>query len=233
MSGKPAPALRRAKEAPAPTRAPTWLRPSAAHVLIAIAALAAFTLNLIVLRGNTQTALVAVAAVAIQSGETIEESSIRHVEIAAGFEGIDSLFTSDQSGSLVGMVATRPLTAGTLIDRGSATEEAATGSLRAMSIPVFPERAAGGLVRTGDRVDVIVTDDGAARFVVTDVEVLGVASSASGGLGAATANFIILAVDSDQALALASALGSGSIEVVRSTGADPVRSSPIEGGDGP
>ncbi len=233
MSGKPAPALRRAKEAPAPTRVPAWLRPSAAHVLIALAALAAFTLNLIVLRGNSQTAMVAVAAVAIQSGETIDESAIRYIEIAAGFEGIDSLYTSDQSSSLVGMVATRPLGPGTLIDRGSATEGAATGSLRAMSIPVSTEHAAGGLIRAGDRVDVIVTDGGVARFAVTDVEVLGAAPPASGGIGAVTAYYVILAVDSDQALALASALGSGAIEVVRSTGADPILPPPVEVGDGP
>jgi hypothetical protein len=70
-------------------------------------------------------------------------------------------------------------------------------------------------------VDVISLTDGSARFVATDLLVVSHAEPESTGLGA-TSYFVTVALDADQALALAEAIGAGSVELVRSTGASPV-----------
>lgn len=93
-----------------------------------------------------------------------------------------------------------------------------------MSIPVPRENAAGGSLGVGDRVDVIDTVDGVARYVALDVEVTKVsAPSSSGGItrGAGREFFVVVQVDALQALAIAEALADGKLNVVRSTGAAP------------
>ena len=92
-----------------------------------------------------------------------------------------------------------------------------------MSIPVGPEHAVGGTLAVGDRVDVVGVDGTQATYVLRDVQVVGVATTAkSGGLGLAAGSqqyFVTVAVDDAGALRLAVAVRSGKFEVVRSTGA--------------
>jgi hypothetical protein len=90
-----------------------------------------------------------------------------------------------------------------------------------MSIPIAISRAAGGMIVAGDRVDVIAMKGEAAEFIVTDVEVVSVPPADDSVLGARE-NFLVVAVDADQALELTEAMASGEIDVVRSTGAPPV-----------
>jgi Flp pilus assembly protein CpaB len=92
-----------------------------------------------------------------------------------------------------------------------------------MSVPVGVEHSVGGLVKPGDRVDVITVDGGIPMFVVAGVEVIAVADPSAGGLGQSGGHHLVLSVDADQALQLAAAISAGSIEVVRSTGAAPPR----------
>ncbi len=94
-----------------------------------------------------------------------------------------------------------------------------------MSIPVPREKAVGGGLRVGDRVDVIDVVDGEAAFVMADAQVVSVSSAAtSGGItsGAAGDFFVVVEVDARQALAVAEALADGKVDVVRSTGAEPI-----------
>ena len=72
---------------------------------------------------------------------------------------------------------------------------------------------------TGDRVDVIGVSDGTASFLVTDAQVLQVSEPAIGGIGGSGSSFVVLAVDMATSLRLAEAIASGSLEVIRSTGA--------------
>ena len=74
---------------------------------------------------------------------------------------------------------------------------------------------AGGL-QVGDRVDVIAVDDGLARFIFTDVEVLGVPTEESTGLTQTTGFAPTLAANDEQALPDASALGTAEVHLVRS-----------------
>ena len=94
-----------------------------------------------------------------------------------------------------------------------------------MTIPVTPEHALGGAIRSGDRVDVYATFDKGTDVART----LTVARSAtvrgvtrSDGLfgqqeGGVTA--ITLAVDPDAAIAVAFAARNGELDVVRAHGA--------------
>jgi hypothetical protein len=73
----------------------------------------------------------------------------------------------------------------------------------------------------GDRVDVITVVDGVASFVATDLAVIAHAEAEAGSL-ATGAYHVTVAVDEEEALALAEAIAAGSLEVLRSTGAAPV-----------
>jgi hypothetical protein len=85
------------------------------------------------------------------------------------------------------------------------------------------EHAAGATVVVGDRVDVISIIGDAPTFVATDLEVVGVGEASQTGLTVAGPYHVVVAVDTEQALALAKAIAEGSVEVLRSTGAAPLR----------
>jgi hypothetical protein len=91
-----------------------------------------------------------------------------------------------------------------------------------MSIPVPMEHAAGATLEVGDRVDVISMVGDSPAFVATDLEVVDVGESTQSGLAVAGPYHLVVAVGTDEALALARAIAEGSVEILRSTGAAPV-----------
>ncbi|HVM00837.1 MAG TPA: hypothetical protein VM324_16225 [Egibacteraceae bacterium] len=96
-----------------------------------------------------------------------------------------------------------------------------------MSLPIDRERAAGGDLARGDRVDVVAVVEGRALYVAADLEVLAVASSRGDGALAAPGRFFVtVAVDEPTALALARALEIGTVSVLRSTGSLPATVDP-------
>ncbi|HEX6287385.1 MAG TPA: hypothetical protein VFZ80_07855, partial [Acidimicrobiia bacterium] len=111
---------------------------------------------------------------------------------------------------------------GAVVDTSSLSEPGEGSGLRTMSMPIDREHAAGGSLVAGDRVDVISVVDGVPGFVATNLEVTGVAEEASGGIGAVSAYHVVLSVSAEQALALAAAIDSGSLEIIRSTGAEAI-----------
>jgi hypothetical protein len=76
----------------------------------------------------------------------------------------------------------------------------------------------------GDRVDVVSVVDGSARFVASGLEVISVSESSSSAIGSISAYHIVVSVEAQQALDLARALDTGSMEIVRSTGAEDISS---------
>ncbi|HZJ47697.1 MAG TPA: RcpC/CpaB family pilus assembly protein, partial [Acidimicrobiia bacterium] len=120
---------------------------------------------------------------------------------------------------LIGMVVTRSIPSGTLLFERDLFMPSAT--VRAMSIPVDPEHAVGGTLRAGDRVDVLQSADGAARYVLVGAEVLTVSDGSSGALGGSGRYAITVALDAESALEIAAALSEGTLDLVRSTGAAP------------
>lgn len=191
------------------------------HVLIALAAVLAFVFNFLALQDRTETVLVAVADRPIDAGSRVDASDIRFVEIPADFAGLDGLVDEARWDQVSGWVAVRPIPAGVVVASDGLSEPAGGDGLRTMSVPIPLEHAAGGLLEVGDTVDVISVAD-TASFVVTGVEVVGLAPDPGSGIGSSGGYYVVLAVDAEQALGLAAAIDRGSIEVVRSTGASSI-----------
>lgn len=193
------------------------------HALIAVAAILAFLFNVLALQNRDETVLVAVADTSIAEGSALSPDMIRLEPLPTTFGGLDNLITEDATGGLTGAIVTRPISEGQLLDRSAFVEPGSADGLRSMSIPVAVEHAAGGSVSTGDRVDVISVVDGEPRFVATDLEVLRVSDQDQDGrLAGTTAFHVVVGVTPEQALELAGAIDVGSIELVRSTGAEAV-----------
>jgi Flp pilus assembly protein CpaB len=205
-------------------------RLSASHILVALTVVLAFVLNILALQDRSASILVAVADRPISAGSVLSVDMVRLVSISTGFEGLDTLVTQGDIPAYSGWVVQRAIPAGGVLDRASLAEPGAPSGRRSMSLPIPMARAAGGTIVAGDRVDVITVSDGTARYVVAGVDVVSVPSAGSGAFGAPDYHLVV-AVDADQALALAGAMELGGIDVVRSTGAPPV----VVGlaGDGP
>lgn len=218
--GSPEPLL-----APAPlpgtgaVRRPLRSRWSFGHLVMVVSALLAALLNLVLLRAGDTTVQVAVAAVDLPAGVPVTADRLRFAA-AGGDEGVvDALVRREDVAAVVGSVPRAEVPAGVPLRRSDLQPAAAPDGRRAMSIPVEPAHAAGGALTTGDRVDVITVAGGEARYVLTAAEVLAVASG-GGGLSGLSGFSLTVAVDAEQALAVAEALQAGGIEVVRATGAD-------------
>lgn len=216
---------------PTPARRRLRRRPSATHVLIAVVVILAFVLNLLVLRDRGSTTLVAVARQPLTSGSVLGPESVRFVPVDSDFESLDHLLTQDSLASYEGWVLDRAIEEGALLEASALVQPADSSGLRSMSLPIDREHATGGTLVAGDRVDVISVVDGVPGFVATDLEVTAVADAASGAIGAVSAYHVVLSVSAEQALALAAALDSGSLEVVRSTGAEAIDSVSTEADD--
>ena len=206
----------------APTVRSARRRPSLSHLAIAAAALLAFAFNYLALQNRDATTMVAVAAAPIAEGASFTQDLIGLAPLPADFDGLEHLILDGDLGSLEGWIVGRSVAEGELIDRSIVIQPGAGDGLRTMSIPVPIEHAAGATLVVGDRVDVIsiVGDDPA--FVAADLEVVGIAETAQGSLSGVSPYHLVVAVTSEDALALARAINDGSIEIVRSTGAGDV-----------
>jgi Flp pilus assembly protein CpaB len=204
------------------TRRRIGRRLSATHVLTAVVVVLAFVFNLIVLQDRGATTLVALADRPLVAGAVLDLDHLRLVPVDAGFEGLGELVTEGELAEHEGWALVRTLPAGSLLDRSALAEPGTSSGLRSMSLPIAMEHAAGGGLSVGDRVDVISVVEGSARYVATGLSVVSVAAPSSGAIGAAGTFHVVVAVSADQALDLAEALESGSMEIVRSTGAEEV-----------
>jgi Flp pilus assembly protein CpaB len=206
----------------APTTRPARRRPSLSHVAIAFAALLAFGFNYLALQNRGATMMVAIADAPIAEGTALASELVRLVPIPSDFEGLEQVIVEEDLTRVEGWIVNRSVTEGELIDRSMVIEPGTGDGLRTMSIPVTVEHAAGGTLVVGDRVDLISLVGDEPEFVAVDLEVVGIAEMAQGGLSGVGPYFIVVAVTSEDALALAKAIDDGSIEIVRSTGAGAV-----------
>lgn len=205
---------------PSPRKRSGFARISRAALITWLAGTLAFLLSASVLRDRTERIDVLVAAQDIPAGTELTSELLDSVSISA-----DSPFAGMalRLGSLDdGMVVRDVVVAGAPILSSDLAGATAADQLRAMSIEVPPEQAVGGDLGVGDRIDVVA---GKPHYVVTDIQVIDVSSSGgSRGItgGGSRAFFVVVRVDADQALALAAAMADGDIQLVRSTGAEPV-----------
>jgi Flp pilus assembly protein CpaB len=203
----------------APTTRPARRRPSLSHVAIALAALLAFGFNYLALQNRGASTMVAIADAPIAEGTVLASELVRLVAIPSDFEGLEHVIVEEDLTRVEGWIVNRSVTEGELIGRSMVIEPGTGDGLRTMSIPVPVEHAAGGTLVVGDRVDVISLVGDEPGFVAVDLEVVAIAEMAQGGLSGVGPYFIVVAVTSEDALALAKAIDDGSIEIVRSTGA--------------
>lgn len=205
---------------PARLRRPWWSRLSRAHVAALLTAAVAGALNVVALQQGDVRTPVLVAAGDLKAGSALDDAAVRTAMVSADPSLLGALIGGDRLPERRGWLLTRPLRSGEPLRWSDLRDPAARHGLRAMSLPVEPEHAAGGTLRAGDRVDVIGVREGQAFWVLSDVEVLDtVDRAAEGALAAPRPYALTLAVTEEQALRLAWALHDGAVEVVRSTGA--------------
>ena len=221
MSATPSVLTREAGTSTAPIK-PGRKRPSLAHILIILAAVLAFAFNYLALQARNSLVMVAVANETLSSGSILDSSAVGMVAVPSDLSGLDGLIGEATLDEVDGYVVGISISVGDLIPRAALTEPASHDGLRLMSLPVDRDRAAGGSIGPGDRVDVISMVEGAPGLVATDLEVVQVADTTQGALSAGSTYYLVVALDTDEALALAGALESGVVNVIRSTGADPV-----------
>jgi Flp pilus assembly protein CpaB len=197
-------------------------RPALAHILIALAAVLAFGLNYLALQTRDAIVIVAVADSDFDAGSTVRTSAFRLEEVDADLPGIDGLLAEADIGSVDGWIVQHAMPEGSLVPMSALVPPATHAGLRLMSIPVTAEHAAGASITAGDRIDVISVVEGVPGFVAEALEVISVSDSDQGALSVGTGYFVVVAVDPGQALALAVAIDSGSLDLVRSTGAEAI-----------
>jgi Flp pilus assembly protein CpaB len=206
-----------------PTGRTVRRRLSASHLLVALAVVLAFVLNILALQDRSASTLAVVADRPIAAGTALTAELVRLAPIPADFEGLGSILVDESLDGYLGWLVERSVPEGGVIASSILGEPATSSGLRMMSLPTEVARSAGGTIGVGDRVDVITVVDGQASYVVAGVEVVGVSGPDGAGLGAVE-HHVVVAVDADQALALAEAVALGPIDVIRSTGAPPAAS---------
>lgn len=185
-----------------------------------LAGLLLFVATFLLLRDRETSYRVLTAEGDIRAGTVVGAGSFSHAEVKVGDDVLAGLLQAQQAAEVEGWVAANSIAAGELVSRLDLRAPAAPSDLRAMSFPIEAQRAAGGDLATGDRVDVVVVVGGVPQYVATDLEVLAVAAPGDrGALGGGAGFGLTVAVDPDEALALAQALSVGDVTVLRSTGA--------------
>lgn len=209
-----------------------WTRLSSAHILIFSAGVLAFIANLAVLRPASDPPMVAIAAMDLLPG-TVFDSSVHaeFVPLPADGDVLSHLVTQQHKTLADGSVVTSRVPEGSPIGMAALIDAEAAPGKRLMSIPIERERAAGGRLVAGDSIDVISSDSGIARFVATGLEVVAVPESRSGSFTSAAGYHVVVAVDAESSLALASVLNGTTVHLVRATGAPPTEPQP-ENADG-
>jgi Flp pilus assembly protein CpaB len=133
--------------------------------------------------------------------------------------------TFSDPGALAGTVSRGALAPGELLQRGAivaaTAEQRAAAPARELAFTVPTDRAVGGRIEAGDRVDVLTTyGTGTTAWTTTvlaDVAVLW-SSRHDGGIGAGGSVTVAVAVpDGDAGRALAHAVDVGSVTLVRTT----------------
>lgn len=222
-------ALRSQAATPAPAAPPRRRRSrvgrvSRAAALTWLAGTLAFVLSASVLRDRADHVEVLVAARDIPAGTELSTGMVRSIELDAHSPLAATLVLSSRLRP--GMVVSGVIAEGSPIRTSDLVAAGEGDRLRSMSIQVDRAQAVGGDLAVGDRIDVIHVVGGTATYVVAGVQVIDVASSQNSrgltGSGAAGGFFVVVRVDADQALAIAGAMDDGGVQIIRSTGAEPV-----------
>jgi Flp pilus assembly protein CpaB len=197
---------------------------STGHVVMVLAGLLGALLTLTALRAADETTPILAAARDIAPGTVIDASALRVARVHADATTLATLIGSDELDEVRGRIAAEAIPSGALLTRTVVRSVAEGGASRAMSFPIPRSRAVGGAIDTGDRVDVLAVqrNSGRSSYVATDVEVLEFRSDDAGPLQESDDASITIAVDAPDAVRIVSALETGTVTLVRATGAAPM-----------
>ena len=213
-------------EGPASRAAPLVLRsrrrlPSGRAVaggfLVSVAALGSF---LLATRGQGEpTGRFVVVARDITPGTTLTAADL--VIIAVDLPEEQARVTARSTSQLLGAVTRGPLTKGSFVSAGEvavATPEAAelTAPYRELSLAVASDRAVGGTIRPGDRIDVLSSGDGATFVLAQRVLVINVTSGGN-SLGGDHFTITLALENPASVLAIAHGATNDKLTLVRST----------------
>ena len=152
------------------------------------------------------------------------QRSFRSVAIDLPDDVAAGAVTSDQAAQLVGRRVTAALVPGDLVRVSALAEVGADAGTTAFSFAVPPESAVGGSLVAGDRIDVVATvgtgESATTAYVVRAATLLEVAGTDT-GLGGASVRLTVELDDTTRVQALAHALATATVVVVRSPGDDP------------
>ena len=158
----------------------------------------------------------AVAARPILPGQSLTADDIRFepIDLPAGLSAV--AFT-DASG-IEGRVALGPIGDGELVQLGQVSDPGQSSPAAELSFSVARDRAVDGRLRSGDLVDVFVTDDGGTAAVAEGVQIVDAAAHDGGSFGT-SGELTITVTIADPALRepLIQAVRQGELTLVRST----------------
>ena len=196
-------------------------RVSTGHIVMVVTGLLGALLTLSALRAADNTRPVLVAARDIVPGTVIDGHWLRPSSIHADAGVLATLFDASAINDLRGQVAVARIPAGALVTRDDVRATTAGKAPRAMSFPIPITRAVGGALVAGERVDVLSVqhNTGQSNYVAIDASVLAFSHHGGGALQGSDDASITLAVEPEVAARIASALETGSVTLVRATGA--------------
>lgn len=170
-----------------------------------------------------------VAARAIAPGTHIADEDVRTIvgALPAGTRGHG--FARPET--VLGTVATGPIAEGDPVLRSAVTPSTGSTRVRELSFVVDAAWAAGGSLRVGDHIDVLVTyGDGLSSRttrVLADVAVRRLSSTPDQGLGSTRSQTITVAIGSVRGVqAATNAARAGMLTIARASGATPTASPP-------
>jgi hypothetical protein len=157
----------------------------------------------------------AVAAHPILPGQSLTAADVRFEPIDLPAALSAAAFT-DLAG-IEGRVALGPIREGELVQLGQVSDPGQANPAAELSFSVARDRAVDGRLRSGDLVDVFVTDDDGTTAVAEGVQIVDATAHDAGSFG--TAELTITVTISDPALRepLIQAVRAGEVTLVRST----------------
>jgi SAF domain len=158
----------------------------------------------------------AVAAHRILPGQSLTAADVRFepIDLPAG---LSAAAFADAS-SIEGRVALGPVGDGELLQLGQVSDPGRVRPTAELSFSIARDRAVDGRLRSGDLVDVFVTDDGGTTAVAEGVQIVDAAAH-DGGSFATTGDLTITVTIADPGLRepLIQAVREGELTLVRST----------------
>jgi len=196
---------------------------SSGHVVMVLTGALGVLLTFTAIRAASHADAVVVAARELAPGAVVGAGDVTVGHIHASNRILAGLVRDPRA--VVGSVVTRAVAAGALVLRSDVRDARADAATRVMSFPVARSRAVGGKLVPGDRVDVfaVARNTGESGYVVVDADVVGVDAHGGGPLAGADDDVTVsIAVDGASAARMAVAVESGTVTLVRATGATPL-----------